>query len=163
MKAEVFVHTDGQLRAAHLILDYIPISKSFQAPRCVIKARDPRLHRISVTAPGFLTAGPIPEGTLTTDPIPEGTLTTDPILESIPKVAPPLQRFVEEEATSSQPLIKGEGVIVEVSDFEGSEDEFEVFNQFLPPEILLGDPDHPLPVQTSQTQGGSPLLEDMGI
>ena len=149
----MFVHTDGQLRAAHLILDYIPISKSFQDPRCVIKARDPRLHRISVIAPGFLTAGPIPEG----------TLTTDPILESIPKVAPPLQRFVEEEATSSQPLIKGEGVIVEVSDFEGSEDEFEVFNQFLPPEILLGDPDHPLPVQTSQTQGGSPLLEDMGI
>ena len=149
----MFVHTDGQLRAAHLILDYIPISKSFQDPRCVIKARDPRLHRISVIAPGFLTAGPIPEG----------TLTTDPILEGIPKVAPPLQRFVEEEATSSQPLIKGEGVIVEVSDFEGSEDEFEVFNQFLPPEILLGDPDHPLPVQTSQTQGGSPLLEDMGI
>ena len=41
LKAEVFVHTDGQLRAAHLILDYIPISKSFQAPKCVIKARDP--------------------------------------------------------------------------------------------------------------------------
>ena len=54
-------------------------------------------------------------------------------------------------------------MIVEVSDFEGSEDDFEVFNQFLPPEILLGDPDHPFPVQISQTQGGSPLLEDMGI
>ena len=29
LKAEVFIHTDGQLRVAHLILDYIPISKSF--------------------------------------------------------------------------------------------------------------------------------------
>ena len=29
LKAEVFVHIDGQLRVAHLILDYIPISKSF--------------------------------------------------------------------------------------------------------------------------------------
>ena len=58
LKAEVFVHTDGQLRAAHLILDYIPISKSFQAPKCVIKARDPRLHWISVAAPNFLLTGP---------------------------------------------------------------------------------------------------------
>ena len=29
LKAEVFVHTDSQLRAAHLILDCIPISKRF--------------------------------------------------------------------------------------------------------------------------------------
>ena len=51
LKAEVFVHIDGQLRAAYLILDYIPISKSFQAPKCIIKARNPRLHQISVAAP----------------------------------------------------------------------------------------------------------------
>ena len=29
LKAEVFVHTDGQLRATHLIVDYIPVSKNF--------------------------------------------------------------------------------------------------------------------------------------
>ena len=29
LKAEVFVHSDGQLRAAHLILGDTPISKSF--------------------------------------------------------------------------------------------------------------------------------------
>ena len=91
LKVEVFVHTEGQLRAAHLILDYIPIYKSFQVPRCVIKARNLCLHRISVAAPSFLTTGPIPEGTLTTNPIPEG----------IPRVALPYQRFTEEEATSS--------------------------------------------------------------
>ena len=40
LKAEVFVHSDGQLRVAHLILNYTPISKSFQASKCVIKAKD---------------------------------------------------------------------------------------------------------------------------
>ena len=77
LKVEVFIHSDGQLRAAHLILSYTPISKSFQALKCIIKAKDPCLHRISVAVPGFLITGPIPEGMLTTDPIPEG----------IPKVA----------------------------------------------------------------------------
>ena len=44
LKAEVFVRSDGQLRAAHLILGYKPLSSSFQASKCQIKARDPRLH-----------------------------------------------------------------------------------------------------------------------
>ena len=81
LKAEVFVHSEGQLRAAHLILGYTSISKSYQVPKCVIKVNDPCLHWISVAAPGFLIIGPILEGTLTTDPIPEG----------IPKVALPFQ------------------------------------------------------------------------
>ena len=34
LKAEVFVHTDGQLRADHLNLDYVLISKSFLAKKC---------------------------------------------------------------------------------------------------------------------------------
>ena len=79
LKAEVFVHSEGQLRAAHLILGYTSISKSYQVPKCVIKAKNPRLHRISVAVPGFLINGPILEGTLTTNPIPGG----------IPKVALP--------------------------------------------------------------------------
>ncbi|KAL0010799.1 hypothetical protein SO802_005907 [Lithocarpus litseifolius] len=33
LKAEVFVYRDGQLRAAHLILGYNPISTSFQVPQ----------------------------------------------------------------------------------------------------------------------------------
>ena len=60
-------------------MDYIPISKSFQAPKCVIKARDSRLQRISIAAPEFLITGPILEG----------TLAIGPILEGIPKVALP--------------------------------------------------------------------------
>ena len=82
---------------------------------CVIKAKDTRLHQISVTALGFLITGPIPEGVLTTDPIPKG----------IPKVALPFQRAVEEEATPSQPAIKEEEEVVNISEFE---DNFEVFS-----------------------------------
>ena len=73
LKVEVFVNEeDGQLQAAHLILGIIPICHSFQAPKCVIKAHDPRLHRNNVVMEGFL----LPEGA----PIPEGTFSTQPIL-----------------------------------------------------------------------------------
>ena len=130
LKAEVFVHSDGQLRATHFILDYTPISKSYQAPKCVIKAKNPRLHQISVAAPSFLIFGPIPEG----------TLTTYPILESIPKVALPPQ-YTAEEVTSSHPAIikeeeEKEEEIVKVSN---SKDVLNVFNQSLSPEASTGD------------------------
>ena len=72
LKAEVFVNSDGQLRVAHLILGYTLISSSFQAPKCVIRARDPRLHRISVAAPSFLLPGPKVEIKEVTTPILEG-------------------------------------------------------------------------------------------
>ena len=72
LKAEVFVNSDSQLRAAHLILGYTPISSNFQAPKCIIRARDPRLHRISVAAPYFLLLGPKVEVEEVTTPIPKG-------------------------------------------------------------------------------------------
>ena len=136
LKAKVFVHTDSQLRAAHIILGYTPISKTFQALKCVIEAQDPRLHRISVAVPGFLISGQIPKG----------VLTTTPILEGVPKV----------EASSSHPISKEEeeekekeeGEIFEVFD---SEDDFEVLNQ---PLSL---------VKESQVQEASPILNNMGI
>ena len=112
-----------------MILGYTPISKSFQAPKCIIKAKDPRLHRISIAVPGFLVTELVPEGTLATVPLPKGTFATTPILEGIPRVAPPLQH-VAEEAISSQPTTKEEEEekdrgVVELTD---SEDEFAVFN-----------------------------------
>ena len=85
LKAKVFVHSDSQLRAAYLILGYTLISKSFLAPKCFIKANDPRLNRINVAAPSFLLFGLVPEG----------MLTTEPIFEGIPKVALPLQQITE--------------------------------------------------------------------
>ena len=65
LKAEVFVNeADNQVRAAQKILGYDPIQKSFSAPKYVIRAKDPRLHRITVVEHGFL----LPEGS----PVPEG-------------------------------------------------------------------------------------------
>ena len=45
---------DNQVRAAHKILGYDPIQKSFLTPKYVIRAKDPRLHRIIVVEHGFL-------------------------------------------------------------------------------------------------------------
>ena len=55
LKADVFVNeVDNHVRAAYKILGYDPIQKSFLAPKYVIKAKDPRLHRITVTKHEFL-------------------------------------------------------------------------------------------------------------
>ena len=81
---------DGQLWAAHVILGYKPISLGFQAPKCVIKANDPCLHRISVAFEGFV----IPKGI----PILEGTPFTQLLFVGIPSVgASPSQPIVKEE------------------------------------------------------------------
>ena len=95
---------DNQLRAAHLILGYTPISRAFQVPKCVIKAYDPRLHRINVAVEGFL----LLEGAS----VPEG----------IPLVG----------SSSSCPVVKEEEERAEreeeVVELGSSKDEFEVFN-----------------------------------
>ena len=77
LRFEVYINkADGQLRAAYLILGYTPISRAFQAPKCVINARDPRLHRISIAYEGFVVPEgiPIPEDTPFTQPFPVATL-----------------------------------------------------------------------------------------
>ena len=61
LRAKIYVNeSDGQLRAAHLYLGYNPISRAFQAPSCVIRARDPRLHRINVAYEGCVVPQAIP-------------------------------------------------------------------------------------------------------
>ena len=45
---------DLQVRAAYKILGYDPIQKSFVAPKYVIKAKDPRLQKITVAEHSFL-------------------------------------------------------------------------------------------------------------
>ena len=73
LKAKVFENEDdGQLRVAHWILGITPISRAFQAPKCVIKAHDLCLCCISIAVEGFL----LPEST----PIPKGTFSTQPVL-----------------------------------------------------------------------------------
>ena len=78
LQSEVYVNeSDGQLRAAHLILGYTPISRAFQASKCVIRAKDPRLHCISIAYEGFvvLEGIPLPRYSLLSQPLPVATLT----------------------------------------------------------------------------------------
>ena len=55
LQATVFVNDkDGQVRAAHKILGYDPIQKSFVDLKHVISANNPRLPKITVVEHGFL-------------------------------------------------------------------------------------------------------------
>ena len=54
LRSKVFVSEDRLLRAVHLILDFEPISNTFQEVGHAIKAGDLRLRRIDVFVPGFL-------------------------------------------------------------------------------------------------------------
>ena len=90
LRSEVYVNeADGQLRAVHLILGYTPISTTFQAPKCVIKANDPRPHHISVAYEGFI----VPEGI----PIPEGTPLTQPLFVATPSARALSSHLILEE------------------------------------------------------------------
>ena len=122
LQSEVYVNkSDGQLRAAYLILGYTPILRAFQAPRYVIRAKDPRLHRISAAYKGFV----VPEGILLprysplTQPLPVATLAA-----GVASLPPILQVEEEEEAKQEE-----EGFV----DFIESTDDYEVFNQPSPP------------------------------
>ena len=122
LQSEVYINeANGQLRAAHLILGYKPISRTFQALRCVIRAKDPWLHRISVAYEGFIVPEgvPLPKNTPFTQPLPVATL-----LAKVPSPSPILQVEEEEEEEEEE-----EGFV----DLIESTDEFEVFNQPSPP------------------------------
>ena len=109
---------DGQLRAAHLILGYTPISRAFQTPKYVIKAKDPRLHCISVAYEGFVVLEGIP--------IPEGTPLTQPLFVATPSVgASSSQPILQEEEEEEEEEEEGSEGIVDLID---SLDEFKVFN-----------------------------------
>lgn len=62
LRSKIFLHNDGQLCVAHVILGCKPISSSFQSPKYVIKARDPRLPLIDIVVLGFI-AGSLRKGT----------------------------------------------------------------------------------------------------
>ena len=91
------MNDDGQLRAAHLILDYKPISRTFLDVGNSIRPNDYHLARIDVSRLGFLAPHNLPP---VNHPIPQG----------IPSAAQPLQQvplgqaIVEEGAASSSSL-----------------------------------------------------------
>ena len=130
LQVEVYVNeSDGQLRAAHLILGYTPISRTFQAPRCMIRARDPRLSRISVDYEGLVVPQgiPFPRYSPLTEPLPVTTLTVGAAS------SPPPPRFqVEEEEEVEQ---EEEGFV----DLTLPTDDYEVFNQPSPSQNVPED------------------------
>ena len=123
--------SDGQLRAVHLILGYNPISRTFQTPTCVIRARDPRLHRISVSYKGFVVPQgiPLPRYSPLTEPLPVATLAARVTSSPLPP-SPVFQVEEEEEAEQEE-----EGFV----DLTVSTDDYEVFNQPSPSQNVLED------------------------
>ena len=96
----------------------------------MIKANDPRFHRISVAYEGFV----VPEGIR----IPEGTPLTQPLFVATPSI----------RASSSQPVLQEEEEeeekeknLKEIVTLLESSDEFEVFNQPPSPEDISADID----------------------
>ena len=87
----------------------------------MIRAKDPRLHRISVAYEGFVVPKgiPLPTGTPLTQPLPVATLSA-----GAPSPSPILQEGEEEEKEPEE-----ESFV----DLIESIDEFEVFNQPSPP------------------------------
>ena len=109
LKAEIYVNeTDGQLRATHLILGYTPLLFAFQASKCVIRARDPQLQRISVAYKRFI----VPKGI----PLPKDTSRTEPLFVAAISIG----------ASSSQPVLREEEVKEKEEDEEKEEEEEEV-------------------------------------
>ena len=60
LRSEIYVSADGQLRAAPLILDYVPLTRALVEPSQAIRAGSPRLARIDVSVPGFLASRDLP-------------------------------------------------------------------------------------------------------
>ena len=122
---------DNQVRVAHKILGYDPIQKSFLAPKYVIRAKDPWLHRITVAEHGFL----LPEG-----PSAQGGATLA-------------------GSSSSYQAAKTEEVRVEseeqVAKLGQSEDEFGAFNQVDLPEDPSGDLGNPSLTKTDLQETSS--------
>ena len=95
LRSEIFVSEDRQLRAVHLILDFEPISKTFQEISHAIRAGDPRKNRIDISRPDFLARDNLPPVRL-------------PIHQILPPLVIPLQQVpleatvvAEEEIASS--------------------------------------------------------------
>ena len=88
------MNDDGQFRAAHLILDYEPISRIFLDVSNSIRANDYRLAYIDISRPGFLAPHNLP---LVSHRVPRGI----PLAAQPFRQVPLAQAVAEEGATSS--------------------------------------------------------------
>ena len=120
---------DGQLRAAHLILDYKSLSRIFQDVGQAIRAGSSRLARIDVSKPRFLARRDLPPITL---PVPHNL---PPVAPPLPQILPEVAAIPEEEIASSRLSLKEEidkfhfeeennprAPLITISDAEGESD-----------------------------------------
>ena len=54
LRSEIFVHTDRQLRASHLILDCTPVYKTWQPFSQALSVNNPLLFYIDIQHANFL-------------------------------------------------------------------------------------------------------------
>ena len=101
---------DGQLRAAHLIIDYEPISRTFLDVGNSIRANNYRLARIDVPQPGFLAPHDLPP---VDHPIPQG----------IPFAVQPLQQVPLEQAIIEEGVASSSSLKEEIDRFQFEEED----------------------------------------
>ena len=98
------MNDDGQLQAAHLILDYEPISRTFLDVGNFIRANNYRLAHIDVSRPGFLAPHDLPP---VDHPIPQG----------IPLAAQPLQQVPLAQAVAEEGVASSSSLEEEIDKF----------------------------------------------
>ena len=103
LRSKIFVSEDRQLRVVHLILDFEPISRTFQEIGHAIRARDPRINRIDVSRPDFLARDDLPPVRLPIQQIPPPLIIP---LQQVPLEAP----VAAEEEIASSRLSSGEEI-----------------------------------------------------
>ena len=110
LRSQIFVHDDGQLRVAHLILDYEPLSNTFQEVGNAIKANNYWLACIDVSWPYFLAPYDLPP---VDHPIPQG----------VPLAVPPIQQVPLEAAAVEERVASSSSLEEEIDKFQFEEEE----------------------------------------
>ena len=100
LRSQIFVSDDRQLWAVHLILDYKPLSNTFQEVGNAIRANDYRLARIDMSRPHFLAPYDLPP---VDHPIPQGISLAAPPIQQVP-----LEVATVEERVASSSLLEEE-------------------------------------------------------
>ena len=109
LRSQIFVNDVGQLWAAHLILDYEPLSRTFQEVGNAIRANDYQLGRIDVPQPHFLAPHDLPP---VDHPIPQG----------VPLVAQPIQQVPLGLAIAEEGVASSSSLEEEIDKFQFEEE-----------------------------------------
>ena len=109
LRSQIFVNNDGQFRAAHLVLDYEPLSRTFQDVDNAIRANDYLLARIDVSWPHFLAPHDLPP---VDHPIPQG----------VPLAAQPIQQVPLGQAVTEEGIASSSSLEEEINKFQFEEE-----------------------------------------